>query len=56
MPKEKDLANNYGAISPASLGAILRSIVALEQQGATGFFGEPSFDVVDLLQTRGEKV
>ncbi len=52
---KKELASNYGAISPASLGAILRSIVALEQQGATGFFGEPSFDVEDLLQTRGGK-
>ncbi len=50
-----DLKSNYGAISPASLGAILRSIVALEQQGATEFFGEPSFDVHDLLQTRDGK-
>lgn len=47
-----DLKESYGSISPASLGAILRSIVALEQQGATAFFGEPSFDVQDLLQTR----
>ena len=52
---KKELADNYGSISPASLGAILRSIVAMEQQGATGFFGEPSFDVEDLLQTRGGK-
>lgn len=52
---KKDLADNYGAISPASLGTILRAIVALEQQGATSFFGEPSFDVQDLLQTRGGK-
>lgn len=50
-----DLKSKYGAISPASLGAILRSIVALEQQGATEFFGEPSFDVHDLLQTRDGK-
>ncbi|MFC6269107.1 helicase HerA-like domain-containing protein [Frigoriflavimonas asaccharolytica] len=50
-----DLKSNYGSISSASLGAILRSIVALEQQGATGFFGEPSFDVHDLLQTRDGK-
>ncbi|SFI38681.1 helicase HerA-like domain-containing protein [Halpernia frigidisoli] len=50
-----DLKANYGAISPASLGAILRSIVSLEQQGATKFFGEPSFDVHDLLQTRDGK-
>ena len=50
-----DLSNNYGSISPASLGAILRSIVALEQQGAASFFGETSFDVEDLLQTRDGK-
>lgn len=50
-----DLSNNYGSISPASLGIILRSIVALEQQGATAFFGEPSFDVHDLLQQRDGK-
>lgn len=50
-----DLANNYGSIAPASLGAILRSIVALEQQGAAQFFGEPSFDVHDLLQQRDGK-
>lgn len=50
-----DLASNYGSISPASLGAILRSIVALEQQGASTFFGEPSFDVEDLVKTRDGK-
>ncbi len=50
-----ELAKDYGSISPASLGAILRSIVALEQQGATAFFGEPSFDVEDLLQQRDGK-
>ncbi|WP_027375924.1 helicase HerA-like domain-containing protein [Kaistella palustris] len=52
---KKELADNYGSIAPASLGAILRSIVALEQQGAAQFFGEPSFDVHDLLQTRDGK-
>ena len=50
-----ELNANYGSISPASLGTILRSIVALEQQGAAQFFGEPSFDVEDLLQTRDGK-
>lgn len=50
-----DLTNNYGSVSPASLGAIIRSIVALEQQGATQLFGEPSFDVGDLLQQRDGK-
>lgn len=52
---KEELAENYGSISPASLGAILRAIVALEQEGATTFFGEPSFDVQDLLQTKGGK-
>lgn len=52
---KKELSDNYGAIASASLGAILRSIVALEQQGASQFFGEPSFDVQDLLQLRDGK-
>ncbi|WP_068595868.1 helicase HerA-like domain-containing protein [Vaginella massiliensis] len=50
-----ELSANYGSIAAASLGAILRKIVALEQQGATKFFGEPSFDVFDLLQTKNGK-
>ncbi|CAA7385904.1 helicase HerA-like domain-containing protein [Chryseobacterium fistulae] len=50
-----EISTNYGSISPASLGAILRSIVALEQQGASSFFGELSFDVHDLLQTKDGK-
>ncbi len=40
----------YGGMSPASLGVILRSIVTLEQQGADVFFGEPEFDVADLMR------
>ena len=40
----------YGGISPASLGVIGRSIVTLEQEGADVFFGEPEFDVMDLLR------
>jgi len=47
-----ELNADYGTIAPASLGAILRKIVALEQQGASKFFGEPSFDIQDLLQTK----
>jgi DNA helicase HerA-like ATPase len=42
---------DYGGISPASLGVILRAIVTLQQQGADPFFGEPEFDVSDLLRT-----
>lgn len=40
----------YGRISTASTGAILRKIVELEQQGANLFFGEKSFEVQDLLR------
>lgn len=47
---KKDLVTHYGSIASSSLGAILRSIVTLEQQGASCFFGEPSFDPNDLLK------
>ena len=50
-----ELNMNYGTIAPASLGAILRKIVALEQQGASKFFGEPSFDIQDLLKLKDDK-
>lgn len=42
----------YGGLSPATVGVILRKIVGLEQQGAQSFFGQPEFDVEDLLETR----
>lgn len=41
----------YGHFQAASAGTIMRQIVQLEQQGADEFFGEPSFDVADLLRT-----
>ncbi len=41
----------YGRISKASTGAILRKIIELEQQGADLFFGEKSFEVNDLIRT-----
>ena len=41
---------SYGKVSTASTGTILRKIIELEQQGAEAFFGEPSFDVEDLLR------
>ncbi len=44
----------YGKMSSVSLGTILRKIVELEQQGAEIFFGEPSFDVHDLLRVDSE--
>ncbi len=41
----------YGNISPASIGAIQRNLLALESQGAEKFFGEPALNLDDLLQT-----
>jgi hypothetical protein len=52
---KQEVATNYGNIASASFGTILRSIVALEQEGAALFFGEPSFDVWDLLAKEGDK-
>jgi DNA helicase HerA-like ATPase len=47
----KELINaEYGAISSSSVNTIIRNIVELEQQGADLFFGEPSFNVNDLLR------
>jgi len=40
----------YGTISPASTGTIMRKMLELEQQDASIFFGEPSFDVSDLMR------
>ena len=50
----KPILADLGGISPASLGVILRSIVTLEQEGADIFFGEPEFDVDDLLRTTAD--
>ncbi|MDT8414088.1 MAG: helicase HerA-like domain-containing protein [Flavobacteriaceae bacterium] len=47
---KEELEREYGRISTTSTGAIMRNIVALEQQGADVFFGEPSFEVSDLLR------
>lgn len=47
---KKEIAEDYGRISPASTGAILRKVVELEQQGGDLFFGEKSFDTDDLLR------
>ena len=45
----------YGMISTMTIGAIQRALLTLENQGADKFFGEPSFDIYDLLQCEGGK-
>ncbi|HEY8800019.1 MAG TPA: helicase HerA-like domain-containing protein, partial [Candidatus Limnocylindrales bacterium] len=47
----KPILADYGGMAAASVGVLLRSLVVLEQQGADVFFGEPEFDVNDLLRT-----
>jgi DNA helicase HerA-like ATPase len=44
----------YGNVSSASVGAIQRGLLALEQQGGERLFGEPALDLDDLLQTDGQ--
>ena len=41
----------YGNVSSASIGAIQRGLLQLEQQGAENFFGEPMLNIDDLMQT-----
>ncbi|CAO95421.1 helicase HerA-like C-terminal domain-containing protein [Erwinia tasmaniensis] len=47
----KSFQNQYGNISSASVGAIQRGLLALEQQGAEYFFGEPMLDIKDWMRT-----
>ena len=51
----KEYTTKYGNIPAASVGAIQRALLQLESQGAEKFFGEPSFDIYDLMQTEGGK-
>ncbi|WP_120430709.1 helicase HerA-like domain-containing protein [Acinetobacter baylyi] len=46
-----DLKAEYGNLSPASIGAIQRNLLALGDQGGEQFFGEPSLNILDFIQT-----
>jgi DNA helicase HerA-like ATPase len=48
-----EFETEYGRVSPASIGAIQRGLLTLEDQGADRFFGEPGLDLDDLIQTDG---
>jgi hypothetical protein len=50
-----EFTTQYGNVTSASVGAIQRALLALENQGAEKFFGEPDFDIYDLLQCEGGK-
>ncbi len=45
----------YGNVSAASIGAIQRQLLQLESEGANEFFGEPSLNLEDWVQTEGDK-
>lgn len=49
--RASELRMQYGNVSSASIGAIQRSLLRLESQGANQFFGEPMLEVFDLLRT-----
>ena len=46
-----EFKTSYGNVSAASIGAIQRGLLELEQQGTDRFFGEPMLDIADLIQT-----
>ena len=46
-----EFKTEYGNVSAASIGAIQRGLLEIEQQGGENFFGEPMLDISDLMQT-----
>lgn len=50
-----EFTTRYGNISPASIGAIQRGLVRLENEGADKFFGEPDLEITDFIQTEQGK-
>ncbi len=49
----QEFAGDYGNIAPNSVQTIIRAIVSLEGQGGKEFFGEPSFEIADIIKTEG---
>ena len=51
---KEEIEKEYGKVSTASTGTILRKVIELQQQGADTFFGEKSFEVADLMRTNSD--
>lgn len=49
--RSSELTARYGNVSKASVGAIQRALLVLEQQGAASFFAEPALRIADLMRT-----
>lgn len=47
----KEISSRYGNVAAASIGAIQRQLLILEQQGANNFFGERALEIADLMRT-----
>lgn len=47
----KDISAKYGLVAPATIAAIQRGLLSLENEGAGIFFGEPALDLNDLMKT-----
>ncbi|MCW1931436.1 DUF853 domain-containing protein [Pararhodobacter zhoushanensis] len=50
----QDVSAKYGNVTTASIGAIQRRLLVLENQGAASFFGEPALDIHDLMQVTAQ--
>ena len=51
----REVQDTYGGMATSSLNVLLRKAMELDEQGAEQFFGEPAFDVVDLLRQRDDR-
>jgi DNA helicase HerA-like ATPase len=49
--RASELTTRYGNVSKASVGAVQRALLVLEQQGGAEFFGEPALDIAQLMRT-----
>ena len=49
--RAKEISGRYGNVTTASIGAIQRSLLMLEEQGADHFFGERALEIADLMRT-----
>ncbi|MEP6591931.1 MAG: helicase HerA-like domain-containing protein [Gemmatimonadota bacterium] len=48
---KKEIAGEYGLVSPQSVAAIQRALLTLDRDGGKQFFGEPALDLNDLMRT-----
>ncbi|WP_068302684.1 helicase HerA-like domain-containing protein [Pararhodobacter sp. CCB-MM2] len=51
---QREMSEKYGNVTTASIGAIQRRLLVLENQGAANFFGEPALAISDLIRTSSE--